>query len=164
MGKNKIGMILIIVLLIVLLLTIGIGFFFIFKNLNSDTTEASNIIVTENSIDINDIYLFEIEDSIYTNLMVGEDNKEHVIKLSLNLGIDYSGKNTKESDALTTTLTEKIPVIKDSVIGILRSKTYEELIRVDTQALLKEEILSSLQEVFNTDLIAKVYINDLILQ
>lgn len=163
MAKNKIGMILIIVLLVVLLLTIGIGFFFIFKNLNTDQTQVTNV-VQEEKIDINDIYLFELEDSIYTNLMLGEDNKEHVIKLSVNLGIDYSGKKTKESDTLVATLTEKIPVIKDNIIGVLRNKTYEELRRVDTQAVLKEEILLKLREEFSTDLIVKVYINDLILQ
>lgn len=163
MGKNKVGIMLIIALLMVLLLTITIGFFFIFKNLKTDATDTANIVETQ-SIDVNDIYLFELTDPIYTNLMLGEDNKEHVIKLSLNLGLDYSGKKTKESDALATTLSGKMPIIKDCIIEILRSKTYEELRRVDTQAVLKEEILLKLKEEFNTELIIKVYINDLILQ
>ena len=163
MGKNKIGIILIILLLIILLFTISFGFFFIFKKINNQNQQSDNV-EFEQQIDVEDITLFSLTDSIYTNLFIGEDGREHVIKLSVNFGLDSSKKKAKESQALMTTLTEKEAIVKDVIIGILRSETYEELIRVDTQEVLKEKILTEIQKEFNTDLIVKVYINDLVLQ
>lgn len=159
MEKNKIMMIAIMVLLVVLLVTIGVGFFITLKNLNAgaaSSEEEERVVVQE------DIKLLKLEDSIYTNLRKGIDGKDHIIKVSLSLGID----NTKEKQAteFIETLIEKEVIVMDVAIGVLRNKTYEELQKSDTQEVLREEILSKLQQEFNSNLIVNVYMSDLFLQ
>lgn len=159
MEKNKIMMIAIIVLLVVLLITIGLGFYFMFTNMGKtpeeETPEVKNISQEE-------IQLYILSDAIYTNLLVGTDNKEHVIKISVSLGIDIS--NEKESAAFLTMLADKEVVVKDVVTSTLRKKTFEELKKSDAQEVLRDEILSNIQKEFNSNLIAKVYISELFLQ
>lgn len=160
MEKNKIMMILIIVLLVILLLTIGVGFFITFKNLNSGdqiTEEEKEPVRQEN------IQLISYDgESLYTNLRTGDDNKKHVIRVGYSLGIDISDK--KESEAFITTLSEKTPIVKDVIIGVLRNKTYEELQKSDAQAVLREEILEKLQQEFDSNLIVTIYLSDLFLE
>ncbi len=162
MDKNKVMMIVIIVLLVVLLGIIGtLTFFFLNSGIfggGTDEPDEEEVI----SLSQDDIKLYTLEDSIYTNLLKGEDNKEHVGRLSLSLGIDA----TEESDAteFITKLSDNKEVIKDVVIGILRNKTYEELRNADGQEILRNEIVDKLRKQFDSNLIFTVYISDLMVQ
>lgn len=159
MDKNKVMMIVIIVLLVVLLGIIGtLTFFFLNSGIFGGGTDEPEVI----SLSQDDIKLYTLEDSIYTNLLKGEDNKEHVGRLSLSLGIDA----TEESDAteFITKLSDNKEVIKDVVIGILRNKTYEELRNADGQEILRNEIVDKLRKQFDSNLIFTVYISDLMVQ
>lgn len=159
MEKSKLMMIAIIVLLVILLVTIGVGFFLTFKHLGNNSVET----VEENKEPVKqeNIELISYDDSIYTNLRTGDDNKDHVIRLGFSLGVDVTDK--KESDAFKTALADKTPVVKDVIIGVLRNKTFEELQKSDAQAILREEILEKLQQEFDTNLIVTVYLSDLFL-
>lgn len=158
MEKNKVMMISIIVLLVILLITIGVGFFLTFKNLNNGAAPQEEV---KEVVKQEDIQLVTYDESIYTNLRTGDDNKDHVIRVGFSLGIDISDK--KESEAFITSLSDKTPIIKDVIIGVLRNKTYEELQRSDAQAVLREEILEKLQQEFDSNLIVTVYLSDLFL-
>lgn len=164
MGKNKVGMILIIVLLVALLILFGVGFFLLYTTMQKGNKVEEVPVVVEEKLDRNDIIIFPIGDeAIVTNLLEGPDGKKHVIKIKVNLGINASKKNKKEADALIATLTAQTVFLQDTVLGICRNKTFEELKRNDAQALLANEILLKLSDAFNTKLIAEVIINELIL-
>jgi len=151
-------MIAIIVLLVVLLVTIGLGFYFMFTNLG----KSPDVEETEKEIAVEDVKPFNLTDSIYTNLLNGTDNKEHVVKLNMSLGIDNSDE--KDCTEFITMLTENEVVVKDVVISTLKKKTFEELKKSDSLEVLRDELLGNLQKQFNSNLIAKVYISEFFVQ
>lgn len=159
--KNKLGMILIIVLLVVLLILFAVGFTFLYKAMNKTEEAPVNEVVVEETLPLSDIINFPIGDPIITNLLEGPDQKRHVIKISVSLGINNSKKVSKETAKLTPVLEAQKPVIKDIIIGVCRSKTFEELNQTDARAVLKQEILLKLQEAFDTELIVEAYIDDI---
>lgn len=165
MAKNKLGVILIIVLLVILLLSFGVGFFLLYKTIQKGSkTDQQEVPVVENKIDRKDIAIFPVgENSIVTNLLEGPDGQKHVIKIKVNLGINSGKKEKKKSEALKTLLSEQVVFLEDVIIGICRNKTFEELRRNDAQFLLANEIQKKLSEAFDTELIAEVIINELIL-
>lgn len=164
MEKNKIMMIVIIVLLLLLIFTIvGLSVYAInFLGKESEALPEEPAVVT---FDQSTIDLIKMEDSMYTNLATGADGKEHVIRIKLSLAVDITDK--KASAAFIELLNSRDVVIKDVVVGVLRSKTYEELSEANAtraQEVLREEILSNLQQEFNSNMIVTVYIDDLFIQ
>lgn len=164
MGKNKIGMILIISLLVILLVLFAVGFAFLYKAMNTSSEESNTNVVVEQELPIEDITNFSIGDPIVTNLLKGPDKKDHVVKISASLGINTSKDTSKDATKLMATLDAQKPVIKDIIIGVCRSKTYEELNVTDARIIFKQEILLKLQETFATNLIVDVYIDEIFLQ
>lgn len=164
MGKNKIGMILIIVLLVSLLILFAVGFTFLYKAMNKANEGGGNNIIVQQELSMEDIKNFSIGDPIVTNLLKGQDKKDHVVKIDVSLGINTSKDTSKEAEELIATLEEQKPVIKDIIIGVCRSKTYEELNVTDARVVFKDEILLKLQETFATNLIVDVYIGEIFLQ
>ncbi len=165
MGKNKVGMILIIVLLVALLILFGVGFFLLYTTMQKGNSTEPNPVIVEEKIDRKDITIFPIgESAIITNLLEGPDGKKHVIKIKVNLGINTSKDTKKEADSLIETLTAQTVFLEDTILGICRNKTFEELKRNDAQAVLSDEIHLKLSDAFDTKLIAEVIINELILE
>ena len=158
--KNKMGMILIILLLVILLVLFAVGFAFLYKAMNKTNEGGEANVTTQQVLAIEDITPFSVGEPIVTNLLKGPDNKEHVIKISVNLGVNTS----KEGEALLSTLETQRVVVKDTIVGICSNKTYEELSVSDARTLLKNEILVKMQEVFATDLIVDVYIDEMFTQ
>ena len=163
MKKNKLGMILIIVLLVILLILFGVGFTFLYKALMKTNNVNQNTVVVEQELPIEDITNFPIAEPIATNLLEGPDKKEHLLRISVNLGINTSKKEAKNAKKLMPLLEERIPIIRDTIVGVCNNKTYEELSK-NGRDILKDEILLKLQEVFSTELIVDVYINDYLIQ
>ena len=164
MGKDKIGMILIIVLLVSLLILFAVGFAFLYKAMNKANEGGGNNIIVQQELSMEDIKNFSIGDPIVTNLLEGPDKKDHVVKIDVSLGINTSKDTAKEAEELIATLEEQKPVIKDIIIGVCRSKTYEELNVTDARVVFKDEILLKLEETFATNLIVDVYIGEIFLQ
>ncbi|MDE6357156.1 MAG: flagellar basal body-associated FliL family protein, partial [Eubacteriales bacterium] len=147
-----------------LLISFGVGFFLLWNTMQkgNGTTEITTVVVEE-KLDRKDIAIFPIgESAIITNLLEGPDGKKHVIKVKVNLGINASKDNKKEADSLIETLTAQTVFLEDTILGICRNKTYEELKRNDAQQLLADEIHLKLSEAFDTKLIAEVIINELL--
>lgn len=161
---GKIGIILIILLLVVLLILFSVGFFLLYKTIQKGNEPKEPVkVVVEEKIDREDITIFSVGDqAMVTNLLEGPDGKKHVIKLKVSLGIDSSKKNKKNADKLIEVLTAQTVVIEDTILGICRNKTIEELKRNDAQALLADEIKLRLSEIFDTNLIAEVIINEIL--
>ncbi len=62
------------------------------------------------------------------------------------------------------TLTNKNYIIRNEINEIIRSKKVEEIEGTDGQRNLQKQIVTRLNEVFNTKLISDVYFNDFIVQ
>lgn len=62
------------------------------------------------------------------------------------------------------TLTDKNYIIRNEINEIIRSKKLEEVEGSDGQKNLQKQILTRLNEVFNTQAISDVYFNDFIVQ
>ncbi len=158
MEKNKLMLIIIIVLLVILLGAIVGGGVYAYNALSSagepQTEEIEEIDKSQN-------VLIEIGDPIYTNLLVGEDQKEHLAKV--NLSLDIRG-GEDDSEKITASINGRIVVVRDIVNNVLRKKTYEELKKVDGVENFKDEILDKVRKEFNSNLILDVYVNEIVLQ
>ena len=159
MEKNKMMLIVIIVLLVLLLGAIAFGGYWIVTNLGGDESEAVEEVVEEEDKSLNT--LIPIGDSIYTNLLVGEDKKEHLVKI--NLSLDIKG-GEDESEATVMAINNRLIVVRDIMNNVLRKKTFEELKKNDGLESLKDEILDKLRKEFNTNLISRVLIDEFLLQ
>ncbi|MBR1443989.1 MAG: flagellar basal body-associated FliL family protein [Firmicutes bacterium] len=161
--KNKVMMIAIIVLLVVLLLTICVGFFLTFRHLSTPPEgEAEVTEEVEDAIDKENLLIYTLDESIYTNLLTGNDGKAHVVRVSVSIGIDNSDEEA--GAAFMTKIGDQSVIAKDAILSVLRNKTYDELSRAEAQEVLREEILAGLQKEFNTNEIVTVYISDLFVQ
>ncbi|MFV0502718.1 MAG: flagellar basal body-associated protein FliL [Lachnospirales bacterium] len=163
MEKNKLMMIIIIVLLVVLLVTIVgvslVGLKYLTAAKDEETTKVSEEV---KELTPSEITTIDIENPISVNLRQGEDGEDHAVRVEVSIGID----NTQEekSTEFLTMLESKTVIIKDVIISVLSSKTYEDMTRADANDIIKDEILQALRKEFNSDLIAKVYIGNMFTQ
>ncbi len=158
MDKNKIMMIIIIVLLVVLLGAI-VGVFIMFRGVvNTSNAQNEDVVIELPDVKFSDQTLVSIP-SISTNLATGEDGIPHTAKVEL----AYSVVNNQEESAdLIMLLGEKQLVVQSIALETIRSKTYEEMMRTDSQQMLEEEILKKLQDTFETNLIYNIIVYEII--
>ncbi len=155
--KNKKMMLTIIGLLVGLLVVIVVVALILLKTVkHTDSNNNSNSVISSN-ISIGSLSIVSLTSPISTNLLQGEDNKERAINFSLSLGI---ANTEKESEDIIKLVKDGEPIVRDVVLSILREKTYQELSKVGAGDLLKNEILTKLQDAFGTNLIVKVYLDD----
>jgi flagellar basal body-associated protein FliL len=71
-----------------------------------------------------------------------------------------------EAAATPPVLTEKMPLLRDAIIGVLSAKSAKEVLSVDGKDLLKEEILEVVNEVlgFDEEIFVKVYFVEFLVQ
>ena len=162
LGKNKIVMIVIIALLLILLSAIVFLTVYTLSSMNKqnqelETPDPQTIILTPEQIEP-----MSLSDTINTNLLVEDDGKDHVIRLSVSLGVNFSDK--KAGQAYLDMLTTKEPIIRDIIIGVVRKKTYSNLRKESGQEELKSELLERLQNEFQSTMIYSVVISDIYMQ
>lgn len=160
MDKNKVMLIAIIALLVILI-GIIIAAVIMLPGMIRDKDKPAETEI-ETTVEHSNISLITIEDPIKTNLKTGLDDEPHVIQAKFSVGVDMSDK--EKSQKLYDMLTEKTVVIQDVILNSVRNKTFEDLQKADAQEILREEILTRLQEEFSSNLIIRVYISDLIMQ
>lgn len=160
MDKNKVMLIAIIALLVVLIGIIVTAVIMLPGMIKKSEQPAETVV--ESTVDHADISLITIEDAIKTNLKTGTDDENHVIQAKFSVGVDMSDKDNSQS--VYDILTANTVVIQDVILNTVRNKTYEDLQKADAQEILREEILTRLQEEFNSNLIIRVYISDLFMQ
>jgi len=152
-------LIVIIVLLVLLLGAIAFGGYWIVTNLGDDSETVEEVVEEEEDKSLN--VLIPIGESIYTNLLVGEDQKEHLVKI--NMSLDVKGGDD-ESETTVAAINNRLVVVRDIINGVLRKKTFEELKKNDGFEALKDEILDKLRKEFNTNLISRVLVDEFLLQ
>lgn len=162
-SNNKVMMIVIIALLVILLISVVVVSFFAINMLNSSEDPANSIPPVANILTPVDLYLFTLEEPISTNLRMGTDNRNSLIRVELTVAIN----NTPEaegSEELIELIYATEPIVRDVALRVLTRKTYEELRFSDGMGLISSEILRALQEEYGTHLIANVLITNQVLQ
>jgi flagellar basal body-associated protein FliL len=71
--------------------------------------------------------------------------------------MDSSGKDDGE---LITKIKDSEYIIRDVTLTVLRNKTIDEIRDEDSMDIIKQEILTRLQEEFKTNIIYKVYLDN----
>jgi flagellar basal body-associated protein FliL len=159
--KNKLMLIIIIVLLLVLLGTIvGVAIYTFTAVKPAETTEVGDLPQGAGHLPPDKITTFKIEDPFKTNLLKGEDGSEHVISVLISFAI--SNVDAGQNKELTETLTNSSELTKSKILKVIRDKTYEDLSQGgDSQDMLAGEILTVLQETFETNLIVDVFVSEM---
>ena len=162
-NKNKLMMIIIIVLLAVLLVTIAAVSVIAFRVISSEPEDpAASILQVVPALTPEDIYIVELSSPISTNLAVGASGATHFIRLSLALGVNNTeGRGSTDFIEL---ISASEPIVRDVMLGVIKSKTYEELSRLGGRDVLRDEMLIRLQNTFQSNLLVAVYISDWALQ
>ncbi len=167
MGNNKSMMIIIIAILVIMLGGVGAGFFFIAGMINKNmeaTTGDKPVQTEEKAYTPADLINVPLSDSIKSNLLVSNDGQEHLILITAEIAVNGAGKNAKAATEMETLLKQKEAVVTDSILKILRQKTFQDVKRPDAQQLLSDEIVSALQGEFNSNLIVEVYFKTFFVQ
>ncbi len=157
MDKNRIMMIIIIALLVVLLGSI-VGVLVLVRGYVSSTTPEVEAREEIKDVSYTQLQFFEIS-TISTNLATGVDKIPRTAKVKIAYSVITDEEESEEMIAL---LTDKQLVIQSLALDTIRSKTYEEMMRSDSQQMLEDEILKKLQSEFQTNLIHSVLVFDVI--
>lgn len=163
--KNKTMLGVVIGLLVVMLGTIvGLGIYIV-NSMGKETAEAAThqeVVVIDHA-DLKELPSYEVTtnlaDGSVTDKNGGKDSG-HMLKLVVGLNINYEKDKIKDADKLILVLTEKETTIKDIIISVVSTKTYEELKEIGAKDRIKEEILRKLQDEFQTNLIVSVKLGD----
>lgn len=158
-NKSKMGMVIIVVILVLMFIVFTGGFIYTITLLNSAKAANGNPPKQEVAeYSLTDTVNIDIADSITVNLLPSSgDSKKHVAIVRLQLVLNAKDKDYKKLKLDSLVVANEV-AIRDSIIGILRNKTYDELEKPDSSAVLKQEILGSLQEFFGTNAIVDVYL------
>lgn len=78
----------------------------------------------------------------------------------LKLGIDVEVASEQDSAELN----KKQPMVKDALILLLSSKTYQDLSTMENKILLKKEIVDRLNQIMGGSKVLQVYFTDMVIQ
>mgnify|MGYP001313611177 CR=1 FL=1 len=106
----------------------------------------------ESAVERTEIISFSIKDPFVTNVR----SSQKLFKATVVLGI-----NDKK---LVDYLEENLPVVRDTILFILRNLTEEDIISQDIQEKLRETIPQALNEALQIDGITTVYFSDFVMQ
>ena len=69
-----------------------------------------------------------------------------------------------DSPVTASEIIEKEPMVKDSLITLLSSKTMQEILGVENMQVLKEEIVARLNSILDSGLVLNVYFTEFVVQ
>ncbi len=104
--------------------------------------------------------IVSVGDSISTNILSGEDKKEHIANFKLSLFVE----NGERREKIINAINGKIEAIRDIAKNVLENRTFEELSKNGGLENLKKEILEKLKKEFDTDLISDVLVEEFFIQ
>ena len=78
--------------------------------------------------------------------------------LKVSIEIEVKGKDPENL------VKEKMPIIKDTLIMLLSSKSYDEISSLEKKYALKMEIAQRLNQIFEKPIVTKVYFTDFLVQ
>ncbi len=155
-------MIIVIALLVVLLLAIGAVSVIALTQLSKMQvgTSQQQPENTSGKLTADKITELSLGESFATNLKIGADGKDHVLKVDISIGIDTTDE--KKATTEITNLQTKLTILRDIANTVIREATYEDLIADGGLDTLKANILSGIQQQFTSNLIVAVYFGNVI--
>lgn len=161
-AKGSKGMMMIVIIMLgVIIAALVAGFIFLFTQINADQPEQVLVIVEPPPLSEMDIRAVQLSSPITTNLLQAPGGARHVVRLEVGLGINNI--NPDETDEFVEMLMEREIVIFDRITSILRRTTADEINRVGGNELLAEDILISLQDAFDTTMIVRVFLGQVMI-
>lgn len=157
-GNRKI-MILILGLLVVLIGVVVAIAIYIFTVLGGEPQEIVVEIPAPGGVALEDITFLPLSHPINTNLLTGADGRERRVSFDFSIGVNHSQDGAAELIAL---LERSEPVIRNIGLSVSRDMTFHEINSREGSAILAAEILNRLQDEFQTNLIIRVELGDLI--
>jgi flagellar FliL protein len=152
--SNKIMFLLIAVMLV---LTIGLaaGFFMMWGKLSDMNSTANAAVSTEaeQSQTAQLGTLFSLETFI-VNLADVERNRYLRVTMDLEL--------VESSD--TAKLDDRLPQVRDRILMILPSKTFEEIASVEGKTVLRNEIIGKLNSLFPKEVVTNIFFTEFVVQ
>ncbi|MBP3458302.1 MAG: flagellar basal body-associated FliL family protein [Lachnospiraceae bacterium] len=111
------------------------------------------------AVSMEDTDVYNIEDEMTIPLTKGADGEEHYALVQVSLSMDTKNKDYKTYSA---TLDEKVTLIQGEIADVIGKYTADE-IQPRTEEI-KEEILSNIQEMYDSDFIYKITFSKLFVQ
>ena len=108
-------------------------------------------------IDTDDIAILPLKEPVTSNL----GDSSGIVRLSISFGVDSSDKEFK---AFSSQFTANEVRVRDEVIRIIRSQSYDNMVKPESQQLLAEEIMDSINVLMGTDLIKEVIFGEFFVQ
>ena len=165
MEKNKFMMIIIIVLLVAMMGTIVGVSLYVLNLIQNQAQEAEAEGAREpqviRKLTIDEITQIDIGE-IKTNLQKGADGKAHFVVFTLVIG--YDNTQDAESTNIGTILNDNLTRVRSIALAAAYSKAYNDFDNPDGINILASEIKDNLQELFESSLIADVYIYEFLRQ
>lgn len=127
------------------------------SDLANNIKESSSDVAAESE---NYNTIVSVGDSISTNILSGEDKKEHIANFKLSLFVE----NGERREKIINAINGKIEAIRDIAKNVLENRTFEELSKNGGLENLKKEILEKLKKEFDTDLISDVLVEEFFIQ
>ncbi len=165
MKKNLITVIILAICIINLIFNILIVFVFMpqatkTNNLITDIAKALDLEIASLSsgaypgqFDVSNLAPFQLEQGNPINLADDGSGDVHMVQYGLTINLDKTAADYKDVE---TNLTSSTALVYDTARDIIAKYTYSQVIDVEVQRQIKEEILYSLKETFNTECIYSV--------
>ena len=152
--SNKI-MFLLIAVMLVLTIGLAVGFFMMWGKLSDMNSTANAAVSTEaeQSQTAQLGTLFSLETFI-VNLADVERNRYLRVTMDLEL--------VESSD--TAKLDDRLPQVRDRILMILPSKTFEEIASVEGKTALRDEIIGKLNSLFPKDVVTNIFFTEFVVQ
>lgn len=145
------------VIAVMLVVTVGLaaGFFMVWGKL-SDMNSVANAGVNPDAAQNQTAQLGPLFtlDTFIVNLADVERNRYLRVSMDLEL--------TKPTD--TDKINERLSQIRDRILMILPSKTFEEIASVEGKTALRDEIISKLNGLFQTEVITNIFFTEFVVQ
>jgi len=162
MEKGKGMMLVIIGMLGVIIAALVAGFIFLFTQMDSEAGDVNIIRHDPIAVSEMDIMIVEMSNPVQTNLYISPGGSRHVVRAYFGIGINNTDPDAAQE--FRREMMEREIAIMDRITNVLRRTTREELAHVDGSDLLAEQILLILQDLFDTRMIVRVYISNLVTQ
>lgn len=115
--------------------------------------EIASLQSGDGSFDVSNLVAFKLEQTNPINLASDGSDVPHVVQYGLTINLDKTASDYKKTEE---TLNASTSLIYDTTRDIIGKYTYSQVIDVEVQRQIKEEILASLKETFNTECIYSV--------
>jgi len=157
--KSKGMMMIIIMMLGVLILAIVGGVVILLMQLNSaNDGEQQIVFIDQPPVSELDIRVVPIGTTIRTNLQ-SPGTARHFAVVDVAVGINATDED--EANEFELLLLQREAAVLDRIISILRRTTRDEIDREGGSEILAEEILISLQDAFDTQMIVRIYFQNI---